>query len=1487
MADLDFSSSAEPIASKNAPDFSQNADPVRSVSPAENLGRGFVSGGGDLLNLISGIGHAVNPADAIAQRMMTQDALSRGLPADQIKAALDPAASLAQNAHDYAALTPTETTDLSGKVAGGVGRAIPSIAAAIGTGGGASLETALPAAVRSVPVLGRLAGALAGGAPTATVLTAEQAANLPDNISDADKAAAIAKAGGVNLALAGLPVAIGGGAVTRAVTGGALGYGTSAAASAIQGQPQDQANNIVGALMGAALGQRPSTPQIDPHLAQYQASVDTPFTPAARPELPAPVAPVEANGPIPSAQATFSQESTPVVSPAQHAEAFHADPRAALDKLDHPTLVQLADDAGLDVSATEKRVSIISKLAGLPKQSMTEDVLPGYLDAVGAVKTPSVPTAESVTPSIDTVIPVSPLAKALSPGQTVSVDQSGTAFTPEQGGTVLANALQGGMQQLATPALPAPVTTVDTQGNAVDSGAFTRAIQERQAAMDQQAAVAGQRANLGLTPDIERINAPRWKQQELANRQSALDVSDRQAIDDYRQPDELSTQRMEDIPGEFSDVTPLIDAGRRAHADYADQGELATQRSEDIPPEPQWWEAGQRAQEAHDAEIAQLQGDRQAMAPEQRQEAAEALNGAGIEPHDHEEALATTQLLERAYDAGASSGDVRKAIDTEDSAEAADNLRSLTHDLESRHAYEIAPNEIESSGAQAPNQGGTGTRSSAPIEGTGTESSATRSSDIPGNGRSSGRERPSRRVAVPESTDGFGTPASWIIRNKETGEPVMETFERKTAERINHEKYEAVPVAKHLQESNRPGTRAYSYARREEVSGHPAPEITEQPPRVEEGAQHIERGPSVHESKQRSDWTPKTDEAASKALDDLVQRYGGSTLADSFSDSMREHTTAQLIGQTIHSPEDLAALASVYRSPAFETMRYVYTDRDGLILGETAVSSRMPSSSVTFPLGETSTEGWINKNKPSGATKVWMIHNHPTADPRASRADVAITQKMSIKLGDMLGAPKLAGHVILDHDTYGFIDALGEDRGVHTITSKLGTNDPTRTVSGDQRMFDVPVTSPEFAAITGKRISAATPENSSAVVTMAADGTVNSIHTFPNDFLMSPKGAAMLGRIAEKRGATGIGLVTSTSNFAKHRAAFDQAGKRGLFRDAIVVNNEGHALRLNDSALFPREHRGPPMSRSKAVYRRNDVGSKVMEGENSNMSLSAVRQALLDRGESPERVQSMTPSELREEKANLRARSAPTPAQAEALKSTDESGKVTGVKNATKEEERAMRGKAAVEHDLSTSNPEQYARAKERFDADPHAGQILAAKVVADKKAIEPEESIILALDAMRIQNARQSAYEQAQAAMARGDEATRVAAMSLAHQLDGQMEINDMASRYSGVRAGQILQARKVMIQQDYSMARLLLRAKVAKGADLTASEKSSLEAKAAEIAKRTKELDEREAKLRAMEAEAKPVQQKRQAKAKFDDLVAQLKKIPQDKHLKDGCIV
>lgn len=45
--------------------------------------------------------------------------------------------------------------------------------------------------------------------------------------------------------------------------------------------------------------------------------------------------------------------------------------------------------------------------------------------------------------------------------------------------------------------------------------------------------------------------------------------------------------------------------------------------------------------------------------------------------------------------------------------------------------------------------------------------------------------------------------ASWVVRNKATGEVILETYNPKLVAALNAEKYEAVPILQYLQSLNR------------------------------------------------------------------------------------------------------------------------------------------------------------------------------------------------------------------------------------------------------------------------------------------------------------------------------------------------------------------------------------------------------------------------------------------------------------------------------------------------------------------------------------------------------------------------------------------------------------------------------------------------------------------------------------------------------------
>lgn len=137
----------------------------------------------------------------------------------------------------------------------------------------------------------------------------------------------------------------------------------------------------------------------------------------------------------------------------------------------------------------------------------------------------------------------------------------------------------------------------------------------------------------------------------------------------------------------------------------------------------------------------------------------------------------------------------------------------------------------------------------------------------------------------------------------------------------------------------------------------------------------------------------------------------------------------QLLGKTVNSTADLAALAQVYRDPRFETFRAFYLDKNNKIILEEAASTRMPAS-VAFAEG--TLEGIKEKQEKVGASKVYILHNHPSGNPEPSRPDVSLTNALNNILGHAF-----AGHVVIDHNKYAFINKQG-DYTIHDAEELAG-----------------------------------------------------------------------------------------------------------------------------------------------------------------------------------------------------------------------------------------------------------------------------------------------------------------------------------------------------------------------------------------------------------------------------------------------------------------
>jgi N12 class adenine-specific DNA methylase len=179
---------------------------------------------------------------------------------------------------------------------------------------------------------------------------------------------------------------------------------------------------------------------------------------------------------------------------------------------------------------------------------------------------------------------------------------------------------------------------------------------------------------------------------------------------------------------------------------------------------------------------------------------------------------------------------------------------------------------------------------------------------------------------------------------------------------------------------------------------------------------------AVDKLPERADATPAVRSARDKALRELTQAGRLSVLAARINLDMIRDGAANLIGRTVTSMYDLAAVAQIYRDPRYETLRYVFV-KNGKVVHETAISSRLPATAAAFPNGLGGTVGefkWLADLKQrTGADGYYLLHNHPTGNPDPSEPDVRLTLQVKVVRGFL-------GHVVIDTNKFGTIDRHGK-----------------------------------------------------------------------------------------------------------------------------------------------------------------------------------------------------------------------------------------------------------------------------------------------------------------------------------------------------------------------------------------------------------------------------------------------------------------------------
>lgn len=168
----------------------------------------------------------------------------------------------------------------------------------------------------------------------------------------------------------------------------------------------------------------------------------------------------------------------------------------------------------------------------------------------------------------------------------------------------------------------------------------------------------------------------------------------------------------------------------------------------------------------------------------------------------------------------------------------------------------------------------------------------------------------------------------------------------------------------------------------------------------------------------------------------------------------REHSVLESVGKKIHTINgkiseqgwrELSDILHIYSDKRYESARYLLV-KDGTIIDHIALSSKVASSTVTqsHPL-------FLEELRIEAEQKdcqVVFVHNHPSGVVCPSQEDMRMTDELQQFFQTDLHN-RFAGHIILDHGTYGLYDASSEQWAVLTDSALISMQQYTANLEKD------------------------------------------------------------------------------------------------------------------------------------------------------------------------------------------------------------------------------------------------------------------------------------------------------------------------------------------------------------------------------------------------------------------------------------------------------
>ncbi|NQZ55851.1 MAG: N-6 DNA methylase [Lentisphaeraceae bacterium] len=326
----------------------------------------------------------------------------------------------------------------------------------------------------------------------------------------------------------------------------------------------------------------------------------------------------------------------------------------------------------------------------------------------------------------------------------------------------------------------------------------------------------------------------------------------------------------------------------------------------------------------------------------------------------------------------------------------------------------------------------------------------------------------------------------------------------------------------------------------------------------------------------------------------------GAVVANLLDQEFSTKKSASLLGKTLHNTMDFAVVAQVYRDPAYETFRYVFL-RDNVVVGTTAVSSRMvSSSSVMVDDKDDFIEDLLKRASSVRADSVYFLHNHPSGNPTPSLADIKVTKSLVQMFRDEGSDINFSGHVIINSTRFSIIDADG-----NTTENQLLESAPTYSIEKHREansLFGHQVQCPEELAVVAKGVQKSA--HTFQVVGMNIRNQVNLVLDGSYD-LFENKNTHVVAALRE------WALASGSANFAL--VNFDVTKIDPRKRDQVIKNiqQSGAVFDIIDSEGLSLRMLGDFLPGKKSVLeRRSFEVSEYFEEYSAEPNKPAKQQAI-------------------------------------------------------------------------------------------------------------------------------------------------------------------------------------------------------------------------------------------------------------------------------------